>query len=124
MVNINYGSDPSVETLSFDVSDYGIPEERGPVFNVQHFGAKCDGVTNDTEAVRAALDALPNSGGTLLIPGMCGIDDTLLKVVGKDNITLKGVGPDSGFKALPQEWSGSRWTALLTVEGADDFCHP
>lgn len=37
--------------------------------NVKSFGAKGDGITDDTSAFLSAIDALPLSGGALLIPG-------------------------------------------------------
>ena len=43
--------------------------QRGPAQrNVRTFGATGDGVTDDTAAIQRAVDSLPASGGTVLIP--------------------------------------------------------
>lgn len=36
--------------------------------NVKNFGAKGDGVHNDTAAIQAAIDSLPTDGGTIQVP--------------------------------------------------------
>jgi hypothetical protein len=36
--------------------------------NVKRFGAKGDGVTNDTAAIQTALDSLPDGGGVVYVP--------------------------------------------------------
>lgn len=41
----------------------------GPtVINVRNMGAMGNGVTDDTAAIQAAIDALPSSGGTVIVP--------------------------------------------------------
>lgn len=47
-----------------------ITHQRGPVQNVRdpQFGARGDGVTDDTAAIQAALSAVPAGGGTVYIP--------------------------------------------------------
>jgi hypothetical protein len=64
--------------------------------NVKDYGAKADGVTNDTAAVQAALNAVPSTGGTVLLPGMCLINAPMLI---KSFTRLTGVGPSSGLLA-------------------------
>ncbi len=41
---------------------------KKPFYNVYDFGAKGDGITLDTAAIQAALDACKAEGGTVLIP--------------------------------------------------------
>jgi len=38
------------------------------LYNVKDFGAKGDGTTDDASAIQSALDAVPDSGGTIYIP--------------------------------------------------------
>lgn len=41
----------------------------GLTFNVKWFGAMGDGSTDDIEAIQAAVDALPDDGGDVILPG-------------------------------------------------------
>src|SRR5690349_6913717 len=41
---------------------------QGPVNNVKAFGAVGDGVTDDTAAIQAALNAVPGIGGVVYVP--------------------------------------------------------
>jgi len=61
--------------------------QSGNVFNVMSFGAKCDGVTDDTAAIQAAVTASgavnpapvgKKSIGTIYIPGRCAVSSTIL----------------------------------------------
>jgi hypothetical protein len=62
--------------------------------SIKDFGAKGDGITDDTASIRAAIAATPE-GGTLFVPaGQFKITDTILI---NRSINLKGGGPQSAF---------------------------
>ncbi len=50
---------------------FPLTDEGGQVFNVKAYGAKGDGVTNDSSAFQAAFNAAQPAGGLVWIPG-CG----------------------------------------------------
>jgi hypothetical protein len=67
------------------------------VFNIKNYGAVLDGVTDDTAAVQAAINAVPQSnlthyGGTVFHPGGDCLCKSTLNVTGKKGIIFKGVG--------------------------------
>jgi hypothetical protein len=75
-------------------------------YDVTRFGAKGDGVTNDTAAIQRAIDAAARAGGTVVLPaGKTFLSGTLTL---KDNITffietgatLKATGDRDDFRAL------------------------
>lgn len=43
-------------------------QDAGPTVNVRNYGAKGDGITNDTGAIQRANDAVANTGGTVHFP--------------------------------------------------------
>ncbi|MFC5405037.1 right-handed parallel beta-helix repeat-containing protein [Cohnella soli] len=67
-------------------------------YAVTKFGAKGDGVANDRAAIQKAVDqAGANGGGVVYFPkGVYLVDDSI--VVSKDNVILKGVGPESEIR--------------------------
>lgn len=82
----NITQSPSVEVTApkgddvvyVGVNDGGSPEaftdgwtrvsKIRPYINVKEHGATGDGVTDDTTALQAALDAIPAAGGSIYIP--------------------------------------------------------
>ena len=62
-----------------------IPKTFGPTINIKDKGAKGDGRTNDTEALRRAIDEMSGKGGTVFIP-----DGTyMIDAVGDKRVMLK-----------------------------------
>ncbi len=60
----------------------------GPKVDVRAFGAKGDGKTDDTTAIQAAEDSLPDQGGTLYFP-----PGTFLgHLIVKSNVHIEGAG--------------------------------
>ena len=74
--------------------------EAAPVVDVRTFGAKGNGATNDTAAIQKAINSLPSTGGTVVIPpGTYGIDAvTTLKL--KSNVTLQ-MSPTTILGVIP-----------------------
>ncbi|RAU96880.1 hypothetical protein DQG13_20040 [Paenibacillus sp. YN15] len=102
------------------------------VLNVKDFGAKGDGVTDDTAAIQAAIYALGYAGGVLYFPkGIYLISDTLnvgngtASAVSTQNaITLQGAGAantgaavyDGGFGTMIR-YIGSTEKPMIHVRG-------
>ncbi len=63
----------------------------GPRRDVRAFGAKGDGVNDDTRAIQAAIDSLPRSGGTVVLPPGIYRSGNLL-VSNCEGVRLLGVG--------------------------------
>ena len=52
--------------------------KRTQVFNVKDYGAVADSITDDTDAIQAAIDAVPEEGGTVFFPqGIYRIEGTI-----------------------------------------------
>ncbi len=61
------------------------------MINVKDFGAKGDGITDDTAAIQTAVDQFGDEGGTLLFPsGTYEVKSEIL--ISKIRVTLQGVG--------------------------------
>jgi hypothetical protein len=56
--------------LTFNGTTFTAPvqDSGGQVFNIKAYGAKCDGITDDTAAIQAALNAAGAVRGEVLIP--------------------------------------------------------
>lgn len=94
-------------------------DKGGAVFNVMHsdFGAKGDGVTDDTAAIQAAIDAAGDAGGgEVYFPaGVYGVSSDILVPT---MVSLRGAGSRSSEAAgVTIKWvgSGNPTTAVLTA---------
>jgi hypothetical protein len=75
----------------------GIHRVEAPVKNIADFGADPKGVSDSYPAIKAAMDALPASGGVVFIPeGTYKIGSTI--TIEKDNIIIRGSGTSSRLK--------------------------
>jgi len=70
------------------------------VYDVKQYGAKGDGVTDDTAAIQVTIDAVPADGGTVWFPaGTYIVSPTATKFIRiKGNLTFAGVGASSVLK--------------------------
>jgi len=83
--------------------------------NVRNFGAMGNGVTDDTAAFQAAINALPASGGTVVVPGGTYMinatksinmrSNTRLSMWG--NATLQAIPNNASFAAVVKAWNVS-----------------
>lgn len=80
----------------------GIPVMSGPVLNVMDFGAKGDGQTDDTAAIRQAIAEVPTGGVVYLQAGVYRITQPLYL---KPDMVLRGAG--SSLTSLMFEGSGT-----------------
>ncbi len=96
-----------------------VTDKGGQVFNVKAYGALCDGSTDDTTAVLAAITAASASGGVVLFPvGVCLVNTTAsaggltwILPIAAHNVTLAG---EAGAILRTTASSGS----LLFIAGA------
>jgi hypothetical protein len=78
-----------------------------PIVNVRDKGAKGDGKTDDTAAIQAAVDEVPLTGGTVIVPrGDYRIDVTKAIILHSNMLFL--MDPAATLAAIPTE-SGRYW---------------
>jgi hypothetical protein len=82
-----------------------------PWIDVRAYGAKGDGVTDDTTAIQTAINALPGAGGTILFPAGTYIVSQALALPSFGSYLITGSG--AGAAALRANFTGSQ--ALLQI---------
>ena len=71
-------------------------EQKGAVLNVRDYGAKGDGISDDTAAIQAAINAAP-SGATIMFPrGIFTVSNFAIK--NRSGLSFVGEGRDSVIK--------------------------
>jgi parallel beta-helix repeat protein len=68
-------------------------------FNARDFGAVCDGINDDALAIQAAIASASANGGTVVLPGICGVGAAGINIK-SDNVVLQGQGQGAGLKVL------------------------
>lgn len=83
----------------------------GAPLNVLDYGAAKDGVTDDSAAIQAAIDALPSIGGEIIFPAGDYFISTGLTTGTKKAVKLRGLASMN----QPVETSGARITATSAI---------
>ena len=79
------------------------------------FGAKGDGVTDDTAALQAALNSISHSHYVLWFPNGNYLITSSLTVSGVSNVTILGEDP----RSTTVSWGGPQGGTMLTLEGSN-----
>lgn len=75
-------------------SAFAQTSQKGRIFSVRAYGAKCDNSTDDTAAFALAVAAVNAAGGELLVPaGTCLVDSNTI-VITQNGVTIKGDNPN------------------------------
>lgn len=85
---------------SFPAAAKSVHHAGSTVVNVRDKGAKGNGVHDDTAAIQAAIDSLPASGGTVVVPSGTYMIDAMQSIVLRSNMMLQ-LAPDATIEALP-----------------------
>lgn len=94
MIRMQFGiaeaSQDAAAAVDVSTQAVAIAEAAEPSVNVRSFGAVADGVTDDTAAIRAAIDSVTPAGGVVRFPqGVYGMGS---RVVVPGGVTLQGEG--------------------------------
>lgn len=102
-ISVNVGKSIEVLKNTRNVTYSSNVPRAGYFIDVRDYGAVGDGVTDDTAAIQAAVDALPTNGGEVYIPA--GTYKTTSPITLKRGTTLRG---------------SSRWGSIIYNYGDDD----
>lgn len=90
-----------VVSLGLATTAAPLPPASGPRFNVRDFGARGDGIADDTTAIQAAINAAPDGrNSTIYFPAGTYISDNF-KVISRSGLRFEGDGFTSVIKRPP-----------------------
>lgn len=81
-----------VAAINEVLDDVNTRVDNSKVFNVRDYGAKGDGVTDDTTAIQAALSDALSAKGILYFPAGTYISNTIINILQGSGITILGCG--------------------------------
>jgi parallel beta-helix repeat protein len=86
------------------------------LLNVKDFGAKGDGLTDDTVSIQKTIDAIGSGGGTVLVPDGIYMIDAVTSIRPKAKVTIR-LTPQAVLRATPN--SVERY-AVVFINGVSD----
>lgn len=81
------------------------------LYNISDFGARGDGVSDDTPAIQKAIDAASVHGGVVLVP--------VGRFLCKGHIEIKAGVHVKGLNEAPMSWEPQSGSILMPTEGRD-----
>lgn len=91
---------PLIALYAWSPSSYAWHDAGNSVINVRDKGAKGDGIHDDTVAIQSAIDSLPASGGTVIVPQGNYMIDAMRSINLRSNMVLQ-LASDATITALP-----------------------
>lgn len=106
-----------------DISWFEADHDFPTTYDVRAFGARCDGVADDTVAIQAAIDTVVSaSGGTVVVTGNC-VVSTSLVIASVAGFVFHGVGSKAGVSGVggtSVRWIGNATSPMFLVQDVRD----
>jgi Pectate lyase superfamily protein len=98
---------PASRLPGFGLAGYGCGRQAIPDYpvlaNIKAYGAKGDGLTDDTAAFRDAINAVAEEGAVLVPAGRYVLTDTV--EINRSRVVLRGEGPEKSILVIPKPLS-------------------
>ena len=109
-------ADPASNVTAHMPADSTAPDKDGKLFDPEAYGARGDGMTDDTAAFASAVTAAIAAHGTVRIPA-----GTFLATISvtKGGITIQGAGKDATIIKAPNTTAASAVARVLAVANSD-----
>ncbi len=118
--NIFTGTNTFIGTTTLATTTLIAQDKGGEIFNVKAYGAKGDGITDDTAAIQSVIDLLPINGGVIYFPtGRYELSNTL--IIKKHGVTLQGSKFVSTFADQINQQPGDIGTSVIEASSTLGF---